>query len=99
MMQDDEQNKDAMSDDTENANGASEEQVAQEAQAEEAQDAQGDEASPEQLTGDIPLDEILPETPSLEDQLADANDKLLRTLAELENTRRRAERDHGHPTF
>ena len=95
MMQDDEQNKDAMSDDTENANGASEEQVAQEAQAEEAQDAQGDEASPEQLTGDIPLDEILPETPSLEDQLADANDKLLRTLAELENTRRRAERDRG----
>jgi len=95
MMQDDEQNKDAMSDDTENANGASEEQVAQEAQAEQAQDAQGDEASPEQLTGDIPLDEILPETPSLEDQLADANDKLLRTLAELENTRRRAERDRG----
>lgn len=95
MMQDDEQNKDAMSDDTENAKGASEEQVAQEAQAEQAQDAQGDEASPEQLTGDIPLDEILPETPSLEDQLADANDKLLRTLAELENTRRRAERDRG----
>jgi len=87
MMQDDEQNKDAMSDDTENANGASEEQVVQE--------AQGDEVSPEQLTGDIPLDEILPETPSLEDQLAVANDKLLRTLAELENTRRRAERDRG----
>ena len=95
MMQDDEQNKDAMSDDTENANGASEEQVAQEAQAEQAQDAQGDEASPEQLTGDIPLDGILTETPSLEDQLADANDKLLRTLAELENTRRSAERDRG----
>lgn len=33
--------------------------------------------------------------PSLEDQLAEANDRLLRTLAELENTRRRAERDRG----
>jgi molecular chaperone GrpE len=31
----------------------------------------------------------------LEDQLAASNDQLLRTLAELENTRRRAERDRG----
>ena len=32
---------------------------------------------------------------SLEDKLAAANDQLLRALAELENTRRRAERDRG----
>ena len=31
--------------------------------------------------------------PSLEDRLADTNDQLLRALAELENTRRRADRD------
>ena len=31
--------------------------------------------------------------PSLEDQLTETNDRLLRALAELENTRRRAERD------
>ena len=33
--------------------------------------------------------------PSLEDRLADTNDQLLRTLAELENTRRRADRDRA----
>ena len=33
--------------------------------------------------------------PSLEDRLADTNDKLLRALAELENTRRRADRDRA----
>lgn len=32
---------------------------------------------------------------TLEDKLAAANDQLLRALAELENTRRRAERDRG----
>lgn len=34
-------------------------------------------------------------TPSLEDRLADTNDQLLRALAELENTRRRADRDRA----
>lgn len=45
-------------------------------------------------TGD---DEGVAETleESLEDKLAAANDQLLRALAELENTRRRAERDRG----
>lgn len=33
--------------------------------------------------------------PSLEDRLADTNDQLLRALAELENTRRRADRDRA----
>lgn len=33
--------------------------------------------------------------PSLEDRLAAANDQLLRSLAELENTRKRAERDRA----
>lgn len=33
--------------------------------------------------------------PTAEDQIADLNDQLLRTLAELENTRRRAERDRA----
>lgn len=36
-----------------------------------------------------------PEEESVEDKLAAANDQLLRALAELENTRRRAERDRG----
>lgn len=45
-------------------------------------------------TGD---DEGVAETleESLEEKLAAANDQLLRALAELENTRRRAERDRG----
>jgi len=34
-------------------------------------------------------------TPSLEDRLADTNDQLLRALAELENTRRRADRERA----
>ena len=36
---------------------------------------------------------------SLEDKLAAANDQLLRALAELENTRRRAERAEGGAYF
>ena len=36
-----------------------------------------------------------PEEPSPEEQVATMKDQLLRTLAELENTRRRAERDRG----
>ena len=42
---------------------------------------------------DAPVD--APEEDSVEDKLAAANDQLLRALAELENTRRRAERDRG----
>ena len=34
-------------------------------------------------------------TPSVEDRLAETNDQLLRALAELENTRRRADRDRA----
>ncbi|MBL6762061.1 MAG: nucleotide exchange factor GrpE, partial [PS1 clade bacterium] len=33
--------------------------------------------------------------PTPEERLAEVNDQLLRTLAELENTRKRAERDRG----
>ena len=33
--------------------------------------------------------------PSVEDRLAETNDQLLRALAELENTRRRADRDRA----
>ena len=36
-----------------------------------------------------------PVEPSLEDRLAETNDQLLRALAELENTRRRADRDRA----
>jgi len=36
-----------------------------------------------------------PAEPAAEEQIAALNDQLLRTLAELENTRRRAERDRG----
>lgn len=40
-------------------------------------------------------DETGENRPTPEDQIADLNDQLLRSLAELENTRRRAERDRG----
>ena len=59
------------------------------------------EALPEGVLEDAPedvppLEDInAPPPPSPEQQLADMNDQLLRTLAELENTRRRAERDRG----
>ncbi len=60
------------------------------------------EALPEGVLEDAPEDvpplediNVPPPPPSPEQQLADMNDQLLRTLAELENTRRRAERDRG----
>jgi len=43
---------------------------------------------------EVPVDEA-PAEPTAEEQIAALNDQLLRTLAELENTRRRAERDRG----
>jgi molecular chaperone GrpE len=59
----------------------------QETDAQDPQAETGSEASTE-----VPApEETAP--PSLEDQLAESNDRLLRALAELENTRRRAERD------
>ena len=48
-----------------------------------------DDANGAQDSADAPAEE------TLEEKLADANDQLLRALAELENTRRRAERDRG----
>jgi molecular chaperone GrpE len=58
-----------------------------------ASDPQNETAAPEVSSdaADAPPAEAAP--PSLEDQLAESNDRLLRALAELENTRRRAERD------
>lgn len=46
---------------------------------------------------DVPQDtpEEAAQEPNLEDRLAAANDQLLRSLAELENTRKRAERDRA----
>lgn len=55
-----------------------------------ADDAQTS-AAPE--TGEATED--APQPVSLEDQITELNDKLLRSLAELENTRRRAERDRA----
>ena len=86
MMQDDEKNLDATSDETQETAATPETpEAANDAQA-EAGDA---EQTPEQAEDQAPAE------PSLEDQLAASNDQLLRTLAELENTRRRAERDRG----
>ena len=48
-----------------------------------------DDANGAQDSADAPAEE------TLEEKLASANDQLLRALAELENTRRRAERDRG----
>lgn len=59
-----------------------------EGMADAAHAAQADAAHAAQAN-DAPAEE------TLEDKLADANDQLLRALAELENTRRRAERDRG----
>ena len=52
----------------------------------EAQDATSESSEPAQ-------EEVA--EPSLEDRLAETNDQLLRALAELENTRRRADRDRA----
>jgi len=97
MMQDDEKNLDATSDETQETAATPETpEAANEAQADAgdaANDAQAEagdaEQTPEQAEDQAPAE------PSLEDQLAASNDQLLRTLAELENTRRRAERDRG----
>ena len=51
--------------------------------------------SDETASGEAGSDAAQQDTPTLEDQIADLNDQLLRSLAELENTRRRAERDRG----
>lgn len=64
-------------------------------------DAPQDDALPANDSADDSADNLTDEAEaaapeeSLEDKLAAANDQLLRALAELENTRRRAERDRG----
>lgn len=64
-------------------------------------DAPQDDALPANDSADSSADNLTDEAEaaapeeSLEDKLAAANDQLLRALAELENTRRRAERDRG----
>ena len=54
-----------------------------------------DTVSDETASGEAGSDAAQQNTPTPEDQIADLNDQLLRSLAELENTRRRAERDRG----
>ncbi|MFW2437131.1 MAG: nucleotide exchange factor GrpE [Parvibaculales bacterium] len=54
----------------------------------------GSEPVNEASVDEVPVDEA-PAEPTAEEQIAALNDQLLRTLAELENTRRRAERDRG----
>lgn len=61
--------------------------------AEDIETAAGEAAEDAEDVADAPVD--APEEDSVEDKLAAANDQLLRALAELENTRRRAERDRG----
>jgi molecular chaperone GrpE len=62
---------------------AKQDHVADQEQAEEAATAEVD------LTGDMPVDEL----DALRAETADLRDRLLRTLAESENVRKRAERD------
>ena len=89
MMQENEKNPDATSDETlETANTA---ETPEMADAQAAADAEAAGQNPEQAPEQAPEEA----EPSLEDKLAATNDQLLRTLAELENTRRRAERDRG----
>ena len=89
MMQENEKNPAATSDETlETANTA---ETPEMADAQAAADAEAAGQNPEQAPEQAPEEA----EPSLEDQLAATNDQLLRTLAELENTRRRAERDRG----
>ena len=54
----------------------------------------GSEPVNEASVDEVPVDEA-PAEPTAEEQIAALNDQLLRTLGELENTRRRAERDRG----
>ena len=54
----------------------------------------GSEPVNETSVDEAPVDEA-PAEPTAEEQIAALNDQLLRTLAELENTRRRAERDRA----
>jgi molecular chaperone GrpE len=85
MMQDDEKNPDATDDETvAAAESVDTPEGAADAPA-SADAADGQESDAAQAEAE----------PSLEDQLAATNDQLLRALAELENTRRRAERDRG----
>ena len=66
------------------------------ATAEHVEDATTKGPSPDDMPDDMQnsAPEDAPES-SPEDKIADLNDQLLRTLAELENTRKRAERDRG----
>ena len=69
-----------------------------------AQAQTGAKADDEVLETEAPVTEMATErkgereaeaSPSVEDRLAETNDQLLRALAELENTRRRADRDRA----
>ena len=62
---------------------------------ENAVDGTMNEASNTADAKDGATDGATQDQPTPEDQIADLNDQLLRSLAELENTRRRAERDRG----
>jgi molecular chaperone GrpE len=65
----------------------------------EAQQTPDPEAGSQSPTQDAPTQDAAPEEPPApptpEEQIATLNDQVLRTLAELENTRRRAERDRA----
>ena len=91
--------------------GAATDTAADSTAAQAQTEAKADAEAPETETPEIETPEIeTPETetateqkdgqdaeaaPSVEDRLAETNDQLLRALAELENTRRRADRDRA----
>ena len=76
--------------------GAATDKAADSTDAQTQTEAKADAEAPETETATEQKDEQEAEAaPSVEDRLAETNDQLLRALAELENTRRRADRDRA----
>ena len=66
---------------------------AEAAQAAEAEDAAADAESADTEAEDAAVDGAEPETPATEDEAGELKDQLMRALAEVENTKKRAARD------
>lgn len=90
--------EDEKSETTDEAGVATEAEADAETSSEAGETQMPEAETPEIKTQDTEKDAQAEEAeaaPSLEDRLADTNDQLLRALAELENTRRRADRDRA----
>ena len=90
--------EDEKSETTDEAGVATEAKADAETSSEAGETQMPEAETPDTQTPDTEKDaqaEAAEAAPSLEDRLADTNDQLLRALAELENTRRRADRDRA----